>query len=49
MDMIILVITILMLLITLMMLALCILYFIGANIIPGLIKMAKLIKIRINY
>jgi hypothetical protein len=27
---------------------LCMLYSIGANIIPGLIKMAKIMKIRIN-
>jgi hypothetical protein len=48
MDMIIMVISILILLITLMMLALCMLWFIGANIIHGLIKPAKLMKIRIN-
>jgi hypothetical protein len=35
-------------LITLMMLVLCMLYLIGTNIISGLIKMAKILKVRIN-
>jgi hypothetical protein len=35
-------------LITLMMLVLCMLYLIGTNIIPGLIKMVKILKVRIN-
>jgi hypothetical protein len=37
-----------MLWITSLILALCMLYFIGATLIPGLIKMAKILKVRIN-
>jgi hypothetical protein len=37
-----------MLLINLLMLVLCMLYLIGANLISGLIKMAKILKLRIN-
>jgi hypothetical protein len=41
--------TLLMMLFILLMLSLCMLYFIGANLISGLIKMAKILKVRINY
>jgi hypothetical protein len=40
--------TLIMMLITLLMLALCMLYLIGANIISSLIKIAKILKVRIN-
>jgi hypothetical protein len=36
-------------LITLLMVALCMSKFIGANLIFGLTKMAKIMKVRINY
>jgi hypothetical protein len=41
-------ITLIMMLITLLMLALCMLLFIGANLIHGLIKMTKIMKAWIN-
>jgi hypothetical protein len=40
--------TLIMVLNTLLMLPLCMLYFIGPNLICGLIKMAKILKVRIN-
>jgi uncharacterized membrane protein len=39
---------VIMMLIALLILALCMLYFIVANLIPGLIKMARTLKVRIK-
>jgi hypothetical protein len=40
--------TLIIVLITMLMLPLCMLEFIGANLIPGLMKMSKTLKVRIN-